>query len=434
MRILEGNSAPKTPFTRMKYTFSILFWFRKDVRSDKNEGYISARVTLNGKRAEISTGYKIEADRWNAEGQLVKGNKEDARSINFQLTALRNRLNEIFTELSKTKEASLTLEQIKNSLSGENAEAIVKEKTLLEIFRQHNEKMKAQVGGDFAQNTLKKYNSTFNHVSAFIRHRYKATDISLSALNHEFLTDLEFWFKTVQKCSHNSTMKYIINLRKIIGIAVANDWMNKNPFDKFKISHKEVKREALTQDELQTLSEKTFAIKRLEQVCDIFLFCCYTGLAYADVEKLTPQQISRGIDGKYWIFTDRTKTKTASNIPLLSPAVVLIGKYQNHPQAENKGRIFPVLTNQKMNAYLKEIADVCGIEKPLTTHVARHTFATTVTLTNGVPLETVSSMLGHKNIRTTQIYAKVVQTKVSADMNRLESIFSGKEEAQQKQG
>jgi len=158
----------------------------------------------------------------------------------------------------------------------------------------------------------------------------------------------------------------------------------------------------------------------LAQVRDVFVFCCYTGLAYADVAKLTQEQISRGLDGKHWIFTDRTKTKTTSNVPLLSPALVILDRYKDHPQVVNKGRLLPVLTNQKMNAYLKEIADLCGITKNLTTHLARHTFATTVTLTNGVPLETVSSMLGHKNIRTTQIYAKVVQTKVSADMGKLE--------------
>ncbi len=180
------------------------------------------------------------------------------------------------------------------------------------------------------------------------------------------------------------------------------------------------------------MQEKTFTTNRLSQVRDIFLFCCYTGLAYADVEKLSSNQIGRGVDGKSWVFTDRTKTKTASNIPLLSPATALLEKYKDHPEAVSKGCLFPVSSNQKMNAYLKEIADLCGIAKTLTTHVARHTFATTVTLTNGVPLETVSSMLGHKNIKTTQIYAKVVQKKVSQDMEKLQKHLTAKTPADQK--
>jgi site-specific recombinase XerD len=210
-----------------------------------------------------------------------------------------------------------------------------------------------------------------------------------------------------------------MNLRKIINISVVNEWLDRDPFMKMKVSIKEVKRDYLTQDELQLIEEKQFSTPRLNQVKDIFVFCCYTGLAYADVEKLSPQEVSKGLDGEYWLFTERRKTGSSSNIPLLPQALTLIDKYKQHPEAINKGKLFPVITNQKMNAYLKEIADVCGISKTLTFHIARHTFATTVTLTNGVPIESVSAMLGHKNMRTTQIYAKVVQKKVSDDMKRL---------------
>jgi site-specific recombinase XerD len=242
----------------------------------------------------------------------------------------------------------------------------------------------------------------------------------LSELKYGFITDLEFWFKTLRKCSHNTTIKYITNVRKIINLAIDNEWLHHDPFAKFKVSLKEVKRECLSAEELQVMVDKSFKIDRLDQVKDIFVFCCYTGLAYADVEKLGPGHISKGMDGKHWIFIDRTKTGTSSHVPLLSPALAIINKYKDHPEAINKERLFPVISNQKMNAYLKEIAYVCGIQKTLTFHIARHTFATTVTLTNGVPLETVSNMLGHKNIRTTQIYAKVVQKKVSQDMQALE--------------
>jgi len=260
--------------------------------------------------------------------------------------------------------------------------------------------------------------------------------VPLVSVNHEFLANWEFWLKTIHKCNHNTSTKYLQNFRKVVYVVLANEWMEKNPYANFKMNVRDVKREPLSQEELRSLQEKEFVLKRLGQVRDIFVFCCYTGLACADAAKLRPQQISRGIDGKQWIFTERTKIKTniktASNIPLLLPALALIEKYNEHPQMENKDRVLPMLINQKMNAYLKEIADLCGITKNLTTQLARHAFATTVTLTNGVPIETVSSMLGHKNLKTTQIYAKVVQIKVSADMGELETKLTRDESAQRR--
>jgi len=195
-----------------------------------------------------------------------------------------------------------------------------------------------------------------------------------------------------------------------------NSWLEKDPFVGFKMNKQDVEPEYLTEDELQALASKEFAIARLTQVRDIFLFCCFTGLAYTDVHKLTRSQIVKGIDGEQWIFTHRQKTETASRIPLLPTATAVLARYENDPQSIVKGKILPVPTNQKMNGYLKEIADLCGINKYLTTHMARHTFATTVTLTNGFPIETVSKMLGHKNLRTTQHYAKIIDKKVSDDM------------------
>ena len=219
-------------------------------------------------------------------------------------------------------------------------------------------------------------------------------------------------------------MKYIRNLKKVINIAVVNDWLAKDPFASFKCSNKKVIREILTEHELILLAEKQFTIQRLDEVRDIFLFCCYTGYAFVDVEKLTPNNLIRNISGELWIYTNRQKTGTASNVPLLEPALQIVQKYKKHPYCELKGRLLPVKSNQKMNAYLKEIADVCGIKKKLTMHIARHTFATTVTLSNGVPIETVSKLLGHTKLATTQIYAKVMEHKVSADMISLDEKLS----------
>jgi site-specific recombinase XerD len=230
--------------------------------------------------------------------------------------------------------------------------------------------------------------------------------------------------RSVRKCANNTAVKYIKNFKKIIKICISNGWLDKDPFANYKSKIREVERDYLTQEEVQNIYSKVFVTERLNLVKDIFVFSCFTGLAYIDVKNLTISNISMGIDGGKWIFTHRQKTETASRIPLLPIPEELILKYANHPQCINEGKLLPVLSNQKMNSYLKEIADACGIKKDLTFHIARHTFATSVTLTNGVPLESVSKMLGHKSLRTTQHYAKILDKKVSEDMAILKQKFS----------
>ena len=222
-------------------------------------------------------------------------------------------------------------------------------------------------------------------------------------------------------------MKYLANFKKVVLICFKNGWIVKDPFANFKITTQEVQREILTELELKEIANKYFNTDRLNHVKDIFVFSCYTGLAYADVKKLKRSEIIVGVDGEKWIFTKRQKTDTASRIPILPMVATLIEKYKDDPQCINKDRVLPVLSNQKMNAYLKEIADTCGINKNLTFHIARDTFATTVTLSNGVPIETVSKMLGHTNLRTTQHYAKILDLKVSEDMMALKRKLEGKD-------
>ena len=254
--------------------------------------------------------------------------------------------------------------------------------------------------------------------------KYNITDINIDKIDHAFITDYEFYLRTVRKCANNTAVKYIKNFNKIIKLCIANDWLDKNPFANYKSKVKEVERVYLSEGEIQNIINKDFKNERLSLVRDIFLFSCFTGLAYIDVKNLTRSHISIGIDGDKWIFTHRQKTETASKIPILSVTQMIIDKYENHPQSVNEEKLLPILSNQKMNAYLKEIAAVCEIEKELTFHIARHTFATTITLTNGVPIESVSKMLGHKNLRTTQHYAKVLDKKVSEDMKILRDKFS----------
>ena len=256
------------------------------------------------------------------------------------------------------------------------------------------------------------------HVENYIKKEYKAQDIPVNQVNHKFISGFEYYLKTERKCGHNSAIKYITNFKKIIRIAYANEWIKKDPFLNWKGTLRIVDREFLNQEEIQKMVDKEITNERLDLVKDIFLFCCYTGLAYADVKKLSSDDVVIGIDGNKWIKTNRTKTKTRSSIPILPTAEDILKKYSTHPQFTEK-RLLPVLSNQKMNAYLKEIGDICEIHKNLTFHLARHTFATTVTLSNGVPIESVSKMLGHKNLQTTQHYAKILDRKVSDDMAAL---------------
>lgn len=285
---------------------------------------------------------------------------------------------------------------------------------LLEIFQEHNDQVENLIGKDFAYGTFERYRTAKKHVEEYILKEYRLKDIPVKNVDHSFITGFEYFLKTKRKCSHNTAVKYITNFKKIIRIAIANNWINRDPFLHWKAKLKIVDREFLSEDEIQKLIQKKFQTDRLDLVKDIFLFSCFTGLAYADVKKLSENNLVIGIDGNKWIKVNRTKTDSRTNIPLLPTALEIIKKYSYRPDASAK--LLPILTNQKMNAYLKEIGDICKIKKNLTFHLARHTFATTITLSNGVPIESVSKMLGHKNLKTTQHYAKILDQKVSQDM------------------
>ena len=400
----------------MEHTYSVIATIKNEQRTKDNKATILLRITVNGQRAHISTKRKIEPERWDSKANRVKGSKEDAREINSYIEASIVKLNRIHSRATEEGEI-ISAEKIKEIFTGNT----VQRKTLIEVFQYHNEMMKSRVGIDFSVSTMTRYNTTLDHIQNFLQHSYNKQDILLHQIHYAFITDLEHYLKVQRKCNHNSTLKYIRNFRKIINLAVRNDWMDKDPFKAYRVKLKDTKRVFLTKEELKALEEKTFTIPRLEQVRDVFVFCCYTGLSYVDVEKLTPKDIQKGLDGEYWIMVDRAKTGNPSNVPVLPKANQLVLKYKNDPGVLNQGKVLPVISNQRINAYLKEVATICGIEKRLTFHAARHTFATTITLSNGIPVETVSAMLGHKNFRTTQIYAKVVQEKISKDMKGLPS-------------
>ena len=403
----------------MNTTSSILFYIKRSKANVDGICPIYVRVTILTRRFEFSSNKYIDPKRWSQEGSNVKGTNEDSRSINSHLDNIKSKIYDAEKRLYK-KDIVLTSINLKNELFGitEN------KRMLIPIFKDHNNKIKELIGKEYAPGTLERYNTSLKHTINFLEWKYKLSDIEISKIDHAFITEYEFYLRSVRNCCNNTAVKYIKNFNKIIKLCIANDWLDKNPFANYKSKVKEVERVYLSEGEIQNIINKDFKNERLSLVRDIFLFSCFTGLAYIDVKNLTRSHISIGIDGDKWIFTHRQKTESASKIPILSVTQMIIDKYENHPQSVNEEKLLPILSNQKMNAYLKEIAAVCEIEKELTFHIARHTFATTVTLTNGVPIESVSKMLGHKNLRTTQHYAKVLDKKVSEDMKILRDKFS----------
>lgn len=402
----------------MNKKLSILFYAKRAKTTKAGLIPIYMRVTIDGERIEFTTKRFTSPEKWSIEGHCMKGNSTEARTINTYLDALNAKVYDYQQELIRAGEI-INAENMKNKILGIEK----KNHMLIPIFQRHNDEMKTLVGKEYAIATCNKYLTTLKHTVSFLQWQYKVSDIDVRKINHEFVTSFEFYLKSVCNCQ-NGAVKHIKNLKKIIKICIANQWIDRDPYLNYKIKIKEVERVVLTQDEIDCMINKHFSIDRLNQVKDIFVFSCYTGLAYSDVKKLTKKNICIGVDGEKWIFVNRTKTDTRSSIPLLPISTGIIEKYKDHPQAENQERLLPVLSNQKMNAYLKEIADICGINKELTFHIARHTFATTVTLTNGVPIESVSKMLGHKDLKTTQHYAKILDKKIGDDMRVLREKFS----------
>lgn len=301
-----------------------------------------------------------------------------------------------------------------------------KKMMIVNVFKDHNQQMKDLIGKSFAKGTWERYETSLRHTIEFMKWKYNVTDMDVREINPAFISNYEFWLRTVRKCANNSAVKYMKNFQKIINICFANEWITKNPFVNYKSKLTPVVPDFLTEPQLEAIKNKIFKTERLSLVRDIFLFSCFTGLAYIDIQNLTNDSISLGIDGGKWIKIKRTKTKVEASIPILPMAESILGQYRNHPKCLNENKILPILSNQKMNEYLKEISALCELELDLTFHTARHTFATTVTLNNGVPLETVSKMLGHTNVRMTQHYAKILDKKVSEDMMILRQKLSPK--------
>lgn len=402
--------------------FHVWFWLNHN-RHKNGLSKLFIRIVVDSVRAEIASTHNIKKEYWDVAKGRMKASAENSVLVNGWIDHTSNTIKKLFLAFA-TDGKRITSKELKQLFLGKGP----KSKTLLEAFDYHNLKMSDMVkAGKVVPKTLLRYKITRDKVEAFLKHQYRACDKSLPELRLAFVTEFEHYLLTVDKLQSNTAYKYIKNLKKITTMAVGLEWIPSNPFTNFRCSYTNPEREILTQEELNTIIKKDLDIVRLSEVRDVFIFCCYTGFAYADVYNFRQNAVMLGLDGNYWLSTNRQKTGTKEKVPLLPIALDIIERYKDHKYCVEHDKLLPVNSNQRYNSYLKELADICGIKKHLTTHIARHTFATTVTLANGVPIETVSAMLGHTNIKTTQIYAKVVEKKMSEDMELLRSkLFSGK--------
>lgn len=344
----------------------------------------------------------------------MNGHVENTRVVNKALDEIEGALRAHYNQMLRDSEP-ITAGGLKNKFFGIND----KRRSLIKAFEYHNSEMEKRLGSGYSKGSLKNYRSTIKFIKEYVPWKYNRQDILLAELDYKFISDYELFCKNHKGTGQNGTMKHIQRIKKVINMAIAHDWIAKDPFKSYKCTFKSTTPVFLDEFELDRIEKLVLPAESLKIVRDVFIFSCYTGLAHADVLSLTKINVVRGSDGDMWIHQRRKKTDTISKIPLLHPAMKIIDRYLKHPKVMNEFKLLPVISNQKSNKHLKEIARLAGINKRLTFHAARHTFATTVTLTNDVPIETVSKMLGHTNLRTTQIYAKVVDKKISQDMQAL---------------
>ncbi len=397
----------------MKSIFRVVFYLRSNYVNKEGKTSVMLRIYLNNERLSLgSTGIAITASQWDKDKERIKGRTTDALSTNLQLNNIASGLQAIFRKIEMSDD--LSLERIKSEFLGKKDEI----DTLMQLFEKHNTDISKQVGISVSKATLQKYNVCKRHFSDFLNKQYKRNDLKLTELTYLVIREFDLYLRTVVGQNTNTATKTMKTFKTITLLGQKMGVLLHDPFLNHRFHLEPVNRGFLTDEEILLIANKEIGIPRLELVRDIFIFSCFTGLAYIDVSNLTPDHIIT-LGDKQWIMTQRQKTSVETNILLLDIPKAIIDKYCDnpaYPKRENK--LFPILSNQKMNAYLKEIADLCGIKKNLTFHLARHTFAT-MSLSKGVPMESVSKMLGHTNIKTTQIYARITNKKIEHDMEEL---------------
>lgn len=396
--------------------FQVSFIIRKK-KIDPEYGQIFARIRVNGRGTEFSIKHEVLLKQWCNKSASVNGSSFQAQTVNNAIDQIKARLHKAHMELVDENKF-ITANLVKSRYFGTDSAS----KTLVDLLNYHNNRKQ----NPLAEGTLKNYDTTEKYLLDFVEKKRKSSNVFLKEINYEFIIDFEMYLRNKSGLNNNGLMKHMERFKKLLNLAHYMEWIDKNPGFKFKLKFEKHEREFLNEEELELIYNTSFEKPNLEINKDIFLFACYTGFSYIDVFNLTADNIQLGIDGQKWIYTSRQKSKVPVKVPLLEIPLQILEKYSNHPKTLSTGKLLPVLTNQRTNTNLKKIAKLLKIEKDLTFHIARHTFATTVTLTNGVPIETVSKLLGHSRITTTQVYARVIDRKISEDMGSLRRILDSK--------
>lgn len=405
-----------------KQKLSVHFHLQFGKINSAGELPIWARITIDGRRSECSTSIYVLPIHWDNDTQRATGKCPLQKEINENLNEVYSAIKTHFTTLLATS-TFVTASQVKESLLGKR-----ENKTFLEVFSEFNKHLDDRLAvNDISQRRHDKFKMLYFKCKEFISRKYGRTDVLLNEVKLNFLKEFELFYRKEYKSTANTSMKAAKDLKQITKYAVMLEYTPSDPFAFFKCAFQKTNREYLTAQELKILQSKVFRSKRLDEVRDCYIFCCYTGYAYIDAKDLQPQDVKIGLDGERWIMKERTKTSNDENVPLLPVAETILKQYSNNPYCVANNKLLPLNSNQKYNQYLKEIAALCGINKKLTSHTARHTFATTVLLSNGVPLETTMELMGHQDMRTTLIYGRIVQEKVSADMKKLKAKLRNKE-------
>lgn len=395
----------------MRSTFKVLFYLKRNAPKKNGLVPVMCRITVNGKISQFSSKLDVEEKSWNIELGRMSGRSVIAQETNRMLDKIRVGINSSYQQIVE-RDNYVSAEKVRNAFLGMG----MNHETLLAVFRQHNEDYKKQVGKIKSERSYWKYCVVYNHLEEFIKQRYKVSDIPLKELAPAFITDFELFLRVEKNHCTNTVWSYMMPFRSIIYTSINNGWLQRDPFFAYSITKEDTKRGFLTKDEIKLLINGTFKKKSYELIRDLFIFCTFTGLSWTDMANLTKENIQISFDGHLWIKTNRQKTGTETNLRLLDVAKHIIEKYEG--MAEN-GKLLPVPCYPNCKNGIKVIAKKCGINKNITWHVSRHSYATTICLSNDVPIETLSKMLGHRSIRTTQIYAKITAEKVSRDMENL---------------
>ncbi len=393
--------------------YNIYLYLRKTRPNKENKYPVYIRIRLNKDKTEFPSGQYIAADHWDDNMQKAIKCKESS-TINGMLDTAKANINQAVSQLYMSK-AEVTLDNIKLVLKGE---AVEETHTFIKVAQEHNDNFEKQIGKKYSQGSYKNYKTTLKYLKEFVPLFSGRKDIDLKAVNYRFCEAYFTYLTTEKQCHVNGANKQIQRVKKIINYAIRSGYLQNNPMATFSIEFTPVHKVALTMDEINRLAGLELQRQVLKDVRDVFLLQCYTGLSYSDIKQLSKVHISAGENSNLWIRMKRQKTSVSFGVPLLPAALQILGKYM--PDADPDSPFMPVISNQKMNENLKVLQEIAGISKNLTTHLARHSFATTITLNNGVPITTVSRMLGHTKLSTTQVYAKLLEKTIGEDMLNLE--------------